>query len=405
MGNWFGNLDLAYKYTVVFVSLLVLTILAGLIKVFFDRRKLKKLVAKQNEDAGIREERVELTGREKDEGDYFGIRALEAGFYAGVAQSRPTSRAGSVAGSPYMSTSTLVGGAGNPKDSMNSSVTTLPLAHTKERNQNSFRDSDTLPSPQSESPPRMKSPPAIRLAPSTAELTGRHRLSEAVDMNLSVPPSPTVSRGPSSPTFGGSESGDSDGHLSPRSQRSPTSSSFTKLEHYSPNPPQLPMPQPEGFRASFVSVHEQYLSQTGSLLMASPSASGSTSPALPSMPGITLNDGDAAPPSPVRLLPKTYQPSHQRDDSGSSSIYSEKRHSTIENDSNRKSGIAPFPNKDDNRKTLLLAPGAAGENRYSDIYDAYYRQSLLNPGQNANNASRPDDELHLESKAGAGMAM
>ncbi|KAL1606448.1 hypothetical protein SLS60_003852 [Paraconiothyrium brasiliense] len=404
MGNWFGNLDLAYKYTVVFVSLLVLTILAGLIKVFFDRRKLKKLAAKQNEDVGMKEERAELTGREKDEGDYFGIRALEAGFYAGVAQSRPTSRAGSVAGSPYMSTSTLVGGVGNSKDSMNSSVTTLPRAHIKERNQNSFRDSDTLPSPHSESPPRRRSPPAIRLAPSTAELTGRHRLSETVDMNLSIPPSPTVSRGPSSPTFGGSESGDSDGQISPRSQRSPTSSTFTKLEHYAPNPPQLPMPQPEGFRASFVSIHEQYKSRTASILMASPSASGPNSPALPSMPGITLNDGEAPPRSPVLLLPLTYQPSHRRDDSDSSSMYSEKRQSITENDSHRKSGIAPLPNKDEHRKTLL-APSATGENRYSDIYDAYYRHSMLNPSQIASGPTRSDGEVCLEGKAGAGMAM
>lgn len=236
---------------------------------------------------------MELTGREKDEGDYFGVRALEAGFYAGVAQSAPNSRANSVVGSPFMSTSTLVGGGALSKDSMNNSVTTLPLAHTRERNNSSFRDSDTLPSPHSESPPRRKSPPAIRLAPSTAELTGRHRLSAAVDMNQNVAPSPTVSHAPSSPTYDGSDNGDSDGRLSPRSQLSPTSPGFT---HYAPNPPQLPMPQPEGFRASFVSVHEKYNSQAASFLLASPAPSGSTSPAqpspsTPSMPGITLNDG------------------------------------------------------------------------------------------------------------------
>jgi hypothetical protein len=224
---------------------------------------------------------MELTGREKDEGDYFGVRALEAGFYAGVAQSRPTSRAGSVA-SPFMSTSTLVGGNGaiTPKDpmhSVNSSVTTLPVAHTKDRNHNSYRDSETLPSPQSEVPARRKTPPAIRLAPSTAELTGRHRLSDAVDMNRVVPPSPSER----------SDSGESDGQLSPRS-----------THYYAPNPPQLPMPQPEGFRASFVSVHEQYKSQTASMLMASPAPSGANSPShapevkTPTMPGITLNDED-----------------------------------------------------------------------------------------------------------------
>ncbi|KAK7189912.1 hypothetical protein DPSP01_008383 [Paraphaeosphaeria sporulosa] len=401
MGNWFGNLDLAYKYTVVFISLLLLTILAGLVKVFFDRRKLKKLAAKQNEDGEVREERMELTGREKDEGDYFGVRALEAGFYAGVAQSAPTSRANSVVGSPFMSTSTLVGGGGvgNLKDSKNNSVTTLPLAHTRERNNSAIRDSDTLPSPQSEDPPRRRSPPAIRLAPSTAELTGRHRFSAAVNMNLNVPPSPSASRGPSSPTFGGSDNGESDGALSPRSQMSPTS----PVTHYAPNPPQLPMPQPDGFRASFVSVYDHYQSQTASMLMASPTGTDAPADASMAMPGITLNDSDALPKSPVQLLPKTYQPSHNRDNSDSSSIYSEARHSKVERDASRQSTIGPLPVNGENRKTLL--PPAAGDNRYSDIYDAYYRHSMIQGSSSVTDSSRSDDEHPAGSKAGAGMAM
>lgn len=351
---------------------------------------------------------MELTGREKDEGDFFGIRALEAGYYAGVAQSRPTSRAGSRAGSVagnagFMSTSTLVGGAINSlkeqSQSVNSSVTTLPLAHTKERNHNSYRDSDTLPSPQTETPARRKSPPAIRLAPSTAELTGRHRLSAGVDMNRSVPPSPTTSRGPSSPKLDGPDSDGSDGRLSPLSPRSPMSSTFTKPEHYAPNPPQLPMPQPEGFRASFVSMHEQYKSQAGSLLMASPLPSGASSPAVaPTTPDITLNESayleDAPRRSPVQLLPKTYQPSHQRDDSDASN-YSDKRQSTLETNSNRKSVMAPPPDKYENRKTL--APGANPEaSRYSEIFNAYYRNSMLDTSQNGTKS--------VEGKA-AGIAM
>ncbi|KAF2449069.1 hypothetical protein P171DRAFT_482104 [Karstenula rhodostoma CBS 690.94] len=375
MGNWFGNLDLAYKYTVVFVALLLLAILAGLVKVFFGRRKLKKLTTKQNEHVQVKEERMELTGREKDEGDYFRVRALEAGFYAGVAQSAPTSRAGSVAGSPFMSRSTLVGGSvGNLKDPMNNSVTTLPLAHTKKRNNSNSGDSDSLPWPQSEDPPRRKSPPAIRLAPSTAELTGRHRFSATADMNLDVPLSPSASRGPSFPTFGGSDNDDSDGALSPRSQLSPTST----MGHYAPDPPPLPMPQPDGFRASFVSVYDRYKSQTASMLMASPITSAHPSMA---MPGITLNDGDAPPRSPVRLLPRTYQPSHNRDDSDSSSIYSEGRHSMPEKDGKHKWTIAPLPAEKEKRSTLL--PPAGGDNRYSDMYEAYYRHSTINGGQSA----------------------
>ncbi|KAF1972302.1 hypothetical protein BU23DRAFT_555104 [Bimuria novae-zelandiae CBS 107.79] len=356
----------------------------------------------------MREERVESTGRENDQGDYVGVRALETVFYAGVEQSRPTSRAGSVASTPYLSTSTLVGGGAiSPKDpmhSVNSGVSRLPIAHTKDRNYNNYHDSDTLPSPDGGMGARRKSLPAIKLAPSTAQLNGRHRLSEAVDMNLNIPPSPNTNRGPSSPTFGGSDGGDSDGNLSPRSQRSPASSTLPKPEHYAPSPPQLSMPQPEGFRASFVSVHEQYKSQTGSLLMASPAPSGSNSPAqppevkTPTMPGITSNDDDleAPPNSPFLLLPRTYQPTHRRDDSDSSSIYGDKRQSAIESDANRKSFTASLSNQDDKRKTLL-APGAPMEpNRYSDIFNDYYRHSVIEADQNNRNSYRPD-ELHLEN--------
>lgn len=199
MANWFGDLNLAYKYTVVFVTLLVLTILAGLTKVFFDRRKLKKVTQKIKEEEEAREDQVELNHREKDEGDLFGVRAIEAGFFAGIPQSRPTSRAGSIAGSPSMSSSTLIGGFNSSKlNSMASSVTDLPLAHTNNR------DSDVLPS---NSPPQRKSPPALRLAPSEAEMAGRHNHNASVNMGLVVPPSPVFAR----------HDGDRDGRTSPAS--------------------------------------------------------------------------------------------------------------------------------------------------------------------------------------------
>ncbi|XPS80376.1 hypothetical protein M3J09_012335 [Ascochyta lentis] len=143
MSNWFGNLQLAYKYIVVFLVLLVATILAGCVKLFFDRRKLQKHIKKDAESAGPKEDTVELNQREKDEGDLFGIRAIEAGFYAGVAQSRPTSRAGSIAGHPNMSSSTLVANPNSPllkSHSNGGSMVSLPLA-----GKSSNRDSETLP--------------------------------------------------------------------------------------------------------------------------------------------------------------------------------------------------------------------------------------------------------------------
>jgi hypothetical protein len=223
---------------------------------------------------------VELNQREKDEGDLFGIRAIEAGFYAGVAQSRPTSRAGSYADSPSMSTSTLVGGVMSPKvqtHSMASSVTTLPLAHTKER------DSATLPS---DFTGRRKTPPLIKLQPSDAELNGRRNHNAAVDMDLTVAPSPVRARGTKSPFFGGSDSGDSEGFTSPQ-DRSPG--------HYAPTPPQGPVS--EGLRVAVHSPEPVTKSLAASVDDTSPYNSTPPSPRqapatrLPSMPRTAMRNG------------------------------------------------------------------------------------------------------------------
>jgi hypothetical protein len=75
----------------------------------------------------------------------------------------------------------------------------------------------------------------------------------------------------------------------------------------------------------------------------------------------------------------TYQPTHNRNDSASNSYYSERRHSELDHDSKRISAVstlAPLPTKEDKRQTLL-APTAGRDDRYSDIYDAYYRQSMI----------------------------
>jgi hypothetical protein len=100
--NWFGSLDLAWKYALVFGAAIVLTFAAGFIKVFIDRRSLAKHIKKQDEEAAQRSavsETMDEKMRAKDEGDLFGIRAIEAGFYGGVAQSAPVSRAASPTGS------------------------------------------------------------------------------------------------------------------------------------------------------------------------------------------------------------------------------------------------------------------------------------------------------------------
>lgn len=147
---------------------------------------------KEELEAGPKADMVQLTQdqREKDEGDLFGIRAIEAGFYAGVHQSRPTSRAGSYADLPNMSSSTLVGGvnAALKGHSQSSSVLTLNMGQT---------DNNTTS--------QKNTRPTMKLRPSEAELTGRHVLQI---------PSATASRR-------GSDSGDSDVLPTPRASEIP----------------------------------------------------------------------------------------------------------------------------------------------------------------------------------------
>jgi hypothetical protein len=227
--------------------------------------RLKQIIKKEELEAGPKEDTVELNQREKDEGDLFGIRAIEAGFYAGVAQSRPTSRAGSVIGHPTMSTSTLVGGSVNSPlmkgHSANTSVLSLNLGQDSRRN----------------------SPPTSKLRPSEAELTGKHG---AVDMSLQVPPSPGLPR-QASPPFGGSDDGSSDGFQTPRTI-SPRNSDFHP-QHYAPAPT---IPMPDALQVTYHDVPDPARSQIASF-----NNSPTTSP-TPPPPG-------APPASRLPTLPAT----------------------------------------------------------------------------------------------------
>lgn len=152
----------------------------------------------------------------------FGIRAIEAGFYAGVAQSRPTSRAGSVVGDhAAMSNTTLVGGsASSPlmkgqSHSNNASTLSLNLSATNE--------------------PTRQTPTPSKLRPSEAELSGRHN--HTVDMSLQVPPSPGLPREPPTVTIGSYE------HDNDNFKLSPTMSSHDSSSNPSPyNPPTTRLP-------------------------------------------------------------------------------------------------------------------------------------------------------------------
>ncbi|KAF2634613.1 hypothetical protein P280DRAFT_235008 [Massarina eburnea CBS 473.64] len=342
--------------------------------------RMKKLTAQAHEEAGQREDQMELNQREKDEGDLFGVRAIEAGFYAGIPQSRPTSRAGS----PSMSSTTLLGGYNSPKiqtNSMASSVTDLPLAHTNKRH------SSTL---LSTSPPPKRTSSALRLEPSEAEVAGRHNHNVDVNMNLNVPPSPVLTKAPRSPTFGGS---DEEKDAAPR--------------HYAPTAPQLPMPQ--GLQDSLMVTDHVTKSHAASLSYTdvSPENSAPPSPGLPSAkkptmpsegsnsPYVAYNPGRQSMPPvhPVLILPTTtYEPTHKRDQSGASSVYSEKRSSTYQHEgpnptgSNRNSVALGATSTETKRQSSanssLLTPGSTNgkdynDPRFSEFYDAYYRNSQL----------------------------
>ncbi|KAL8706167.1 MAG: hypothetical protein Q9201_000745 [Fulgogasparrea decipioides] len=162
---------------------------------------LKKYVKKANLEAagGAQEERVELNKREPDEGDLFGIRAIQSGFFGGVAQSRPSSLAES--NSPEGSSSnTLLGSHASPKlgaQSPMSSVTTLPLeARRSSPLAHKNMSSEDLNGPTT---PQRRVPTPLRstLRPSDAELNGRVNHDPAVNMFLEIPPSPVATSRPS----------------------------------------------------------------------------------------------------------------------------------------------------------------------------------------------------------------
>ncbi|KAI4170532.1 MAG: hypothetical protein LQ343_004909 [Gyalolechia ehrenbergii] len=144
------------------------------------------------------EERVELNKREPDEGDLFGVRAIQSGFFGGVAQSRPSSLAES--NSPEgSSANTLLGSHASPKtaaQSPMSSVTTLPLdARRSSPLAHEAVSSEDLNAPTT---PKRRAPTPLRstLAPSDAELSGRVNHDPAVNMLLEIPPSPSASSRP-----------------------------------------------------------------------------------------------------------------------------------------------------------------------------------------------------------------
>ncbi|KAH6674724.1 hypothetical protein B0J14DRAFT_20586 [Halenospora varia] len=125
----FGTLSMGSIFGVVLGCLIVLAIGAGLIKVQINKRRTKKHMKLDEVKAkGIANDEERLNQREMDEGDLFGVRALEAGYFGGVAQSRPSSPTPSTTPSYKLSPSTTVvnwGDRSTQPSSANSSTTDL----------------------------------------------------------------------------------------------------------------------------------------------------------------------------------------------------------------------------------------------------------------------------------------
>jgi hypothetical protein len=251
---------------------------------------LKKHTKKDELEAGQKEDTVELTQREKDEGDVFGIRAIEAGFYAGVPQSRPGSAMGSRAGSVKgvnMSSSTLVGGANSPLMKGHSNSTSVLSLNLNQAQPNT---------------PGRTSPP-LKLRPSEAEITGRHG---AVDMALRVPASPAQPRNQAQ-IFSGSDSS-SEGYTSHRSM-SPRSADFNP-DHYAPTP-QVAMP--DSMQVTYHTGPEACAPSQFASFHSTPNVSTPPSPGLPpvarlpTLPNATFVRSQS--PEAYRPTVQTYQPS------------------------------------------------------------------------------------------------
>ncbi|KAF2426577.1 hypothetical protein EJ08DRAFT_369785 [Tothia fuscella] len=253
--SWFGSLGLASKYALVFGCLLATVVLAGVVKIIFDRRKMRKHVrlaeldsAKDKESASSAEV---LAMREKDEGDLFGIRALEAGYYGGVAQSRGNSVAHSLVGSPAPSTIDL------HKADFARSRSADPLMDARPRRQSSgssvlrlsrFSPCETIevvtagPRADCDTPKRR---PAVRLRPSTAEQRKTHTHNPpALDMDRYVPPSPLYSNFPKR------TSSPADATISPRLSREPISVGGDSLRSTTLSPVFPPSPPPNRHSSS-----------------------------------------------------------------------------------------------------------------------------------------------------------
>jgi len=179
---------------------------------------------------------VELNKRELDEGDLFGIRAIQSGYFGGVAQSRPSSIAEDRSDRDSTASNTLLGSHQSPErkgQSPMSSVVTLPLeartASPLRHTVLSAADPDRSRTSKKQGPHPIKS----TLQPSDAQIKGGVNHDPAVDMFLNVPPSPGATSRPSS-GFEFSTQSPVEGSVEPNEtlERNPESASVRRNSQY-----------------------------------------------------------------------------------------------------------------------------------------------------------------------------
>ncbi|KAL1643895.1 hypothetical protein SLS58_004569 [Diplodia intermedia] len=283
------------------------------------RLPLKKHIALKEQQNAAEPDNLALNDRTRDEGDLFGIRALEAGYYGGVAQSRPGSPTGSSMGSssrhPSVSTNTLIGSAASQTPKLISpatSVTNLPHS----RNTSEDVAPKTPSSPPRKNLPRRNTPPTLRLEPSQAELTGRknHGVVQVVVQRPASPTAPTsplspksVSHhdmGPSSPAIRISSAPDDH-------EESPMSPEVLRPADYNPEAPQLPIVESVSriswrpSTADDTAANAYSMAASLDYTMGAPSTG--SNPSSPARSASPL-------PSPVRVYPQSYIPRRSRDE-------------------------------------------------------------------------------------------
>ncbi|APA11049.1 predicted protein [Sclerotinia sclerotiorum 1980 UF-70] len=185
--GWFGSQDLSTKFGIVLGSAIVIVLAAGLIKVWYNKRRLaKNIKIEELEKANSTQERLNV--EELGEGDLFGVRAIERGFFGGVSQSRSNSPAQSMFGPP---STTAV--------DLSEATRNLEAIRGPSTASSSSGDSLSRHSSEISAPKSIKHKPSpLRLQPSDAEIR-RAAMHNRAGSYIPPPPIKEVQSKPDSP--------------------------------------------------------------------------------------------------------------------------------------------------------------------------------------------------------------